>query len=285
MEGLGGDAGELRDLRVGEPRIALVQRQVHDRAEHARPLVVAGQEGRRRGRDALRAGRAVSVRSRSADRDPVGLDPVEHFVGQPVELLVALLEHAREHDVADAGDDRPGGQLREDDALGGELEGGRDDALEREAGELHPFPGLRADAERVDQHQVRALGRVGGVVEQDLAGGVQAVGPAALCLPGLEHPFAGVRHDDVVGAEEALFLVREQLVEGPPRDAGQADHVGDGRGLVATLRDGLDHAAVEAAALIAFDLVPAHTVRSVRKPAVERCDLVLCSTHPHNSET
>ena len=50
VEGLRGDARELRDLRVGEPRVAFVERQVHDRAEHPRALVVAREERRGHGR-------------------------------------------------------------------------------------------------------------------------------------------------------------------------------------------------------------------------------------------
>src|SRR5712672_1938654 len=85
-----------------------------------------------------------------------------------------------------------------------------DEALEGEAGELQALARLRSDAERVDEHEVRALGRLGSVVEQRLAGGVHAVRPTALARPGLEHALAGTRHDDVVGAEEALLLVGEE---------------------------------------------------------------------------
>ncbi len=110
---------------------------------------------------------------------------------------------------------------------------------------------------------------------------VQAVGPAALLAPGVERLLARASHDDVVGGQEALLLVREQLVEGSARDAGEADHVRDGRGLVAALGDRLDHAAVEAGALVAGDLVAAHPARPVRQSAIQRCDLASCSTCPH----
>ena len=136
---------------------------------------------------------------------------------------------------------------------------------------------------RVDEHEVRPLRRLGGVVKQRLACGVHAIGPAALARPGLEHPLAGARHDDVVGAEEALLLVGEELVEGTPRYSRQGDHVGHGGRAIAPLVDRLDHRAVEAGALVAGHLLAVHAVRSVRQPAVQRCLLGSSSVHPHGS--
>ncbi len=132
---------------------------------------------------------------------------------------------------------------------------------------------------------MRPLGVLGDVVEQRLAGAVQAVGPAALLGPGVERDLAGAGDDDVVGGQEALLLVGEQFVEGPARYACEPDHVRHCRGLIAPLGDGLDHPTVEARPLVAGDLVALHTARPVRQPAVERRDLAPCSTHPHCFET
>jgi hypothetical protein len=214
----------------------------------------------------------------------VGLDPVEHFVGQRVDLALAVLEHAHENDMADAPHDPARGQPREADPVGSHPEGARHEALEREPGELHPLSGLGPDAERVDEHQPGSLGLLGDVVEQRLAAGVQAVGPPALGAPGVEHALAGAGHDDVVGGQEALFLVGEQLVERAPRDTREPDHVRHRRGLIAPLRNGLDHRTVETRPLVACDLVSTHTAGPVGQPAVQRCDLAPGSTHPHCSE-
>ena len=78
------------------------------------------------------------------------------------------------------------------------------------------------------------------------------------------------RHDDVVGRQEARFLVGELLVEGAPRDAGQGDHVRDRRARVAALGDRLDHAPVHARALVARYVLARHPVGAVRQPAVDR---------------
>ncbi len=129
---------------------------------------------------------------------------------------------AVEGDVAHAADDGARGQLGELQALRRGRECGRDEALEGEAGELHALASLGTDAERVDEHEARTLGRLGDFVEQRLAGGVHAVGPAALAGPRFEHALARAGHDDVVGREEALLLVGELLVEGAPRDAREA---------------------------------------------------------------
>jgi len=108
----------------------------------------------------------------------------------------------------------------------------------------------------------------GDVVEHRLAAGVEPVGPAALRGPCVDHALAGACDDDVVGREEARFLVDEQLVEGPARDAGEGDHVGDRGRLVAALGDRLDHRTVEARPLVAGDLLTVHTARPVWQPAV-----------------
>ncbi len=156
-------------------------------------------------------------------------------------------------------------------AVSGEtLKAAADEALVGVAGEVQPFARLGADAERVDQHEMSALRFGDDVVEEGLAGGVQAVGPATFGGPGLEHELARAGDDDVVGREEALFLVGELLVEGSPRDARQPDHVRDGRAVVAALGDRLDHPAVEACALMSGDVLAIETVRPVRQSPVQR---------------
>ena len=267
VEGLRGHARELRDLRVGQPRVALVECQMDDRAEDTGALVVAREERGRRRRLVRRRRRHGHAQARGGG-DAVGLDPIEHFVGQRVQLALAVLEHAHEHDLPHAAHDPARCEPREADAVGRHLEGAGDKPLEREAGELHALPGLRADPERVDEHQVRSLGLLGEVVKQRLAARVQPVGPAALSSPRVEHALARARDDDVVCGQEALLLVREELIERPARHAGQSNDVRHGRSLVAALGDRLDHPAVEARPLVAGHLIALHTARSVRQPTI-----------------
>ncbi len=157
VEGLGGDAGELRDLRVGQFAVAFVEGQMDDRAEHPRALVVTGQEGRGRGRDVGRLLERDRVEPRGRGR-AVGLDPVEQFVGDRAQLADAVFADAVEDDVADAADDRAGGDRGQRRGVGRDPEGGGHEALVGVAGEMQSFARLAADAERVDQHEMGALG-------------------------------------------------------------------------------------------------------------------------------
>jgi hypothetical protein len=116
MEGLGGDARELRDLWVGQARVAFVERQAHDRAEDPRALLVACEERRRHGRAAGAIERRGHTQARSGGR-AVGLDPLKRFVGKRVQLALAVLEQASEDDVTHAANDSAGGQSREADAV------------------------------------------------------------------------------------------------------------------------------------------------------------------------
>src|SRR6202000_3475752 len=104
-----------------------------------------------------------------------------------------------------------------------------------------------------------------------------------LAPPGVEHELAGTGDDDVVGGEEASFLVRELLIEGAARDARQPDHVSDRRLRIATFVDGLDHAAVHTRSLVARYVVTRHPIRTVRKPPVHGRGPPVSSTHPHDS--
>ena len=54
--------------------------------------------------------------------------------------------------------------------------------------------------------------------------------------------------------------------------------------LVAVARNGLDHRAVQAAALVALDLRAVHAVGAVRKPPVQRRLLIFCLSHPQSSK-
>src|ERR1019366_6641232 len=60
--------------------------------------------------------------------------------------------------------------------------------------------------------------------------------------------------DRIEGRKEALLLVSELLVEGPPRHARETDDLPDARCLVAVRGDRLHHRSVQPGALIADDL-------------------------------
>ena len=139
-----------------------------------------------------------------------------------------------------------------------------DQTLERAARQQHVLPRFGPGPEGIDERQVRAVGRCCNVVEQRLAAGVHAVGPAALRGPCVEHAHAGSRDDDVVRGQEALFLVGEELIEVVTGDSRQRDHVRERRGLVTTLGYRLDHGAVQPRALLARDFLPADYSESVR---------------------
>jgi hypothetical protein len=168
-------------------------------------------------------------------------------------------------------------------ARGPDAEGARHDALEGAGGEQHPFARAPADPQALDEHEPRALDVLGRVFDERLARAVQAVGPAAVGHPGVDHALLGARHGDVVGRQEALFLVGELFVEGAARDAGERDHVCDGGGRVSPLVHRLDHRAVQTRALVARHRLAAHSVRPVRQSSVQRLQLTPCSTHPHDS--
>jgi hypothetical protein len=141
------------------------------------------------------------------------------------------------------------------------------------------LPHFGPGPEGVDECQMRAVGRCRNVVEQRLATGVHAVGPAALRGPCIQHAHTGACDDDVVSGQEALFLAGEQLVEVMAGDTRQRGHMRNRRGLVAALRYRLDHGLVQPRALLARDFLVAHATGSMGSSAIRRCELSLRSTH------
>ena len=86
---------------------------------------------------------------------------------------------------------------------------------------------------------------------------------------GLVDAFDPAMHDQVEGLQEAVFLVRELLVEGSARDACEADHVLDARVAVATRRDRLDHRPVHANPLVMGDARSRDAVGTLRQALVD----------------
>ncbi len=120
--------------------------------------------------------------------------------------------------------------------------------------------------------------------EQALAGGVHAVLPAVLGEPGLQQPSRAPgrssRHRFRGSTLPCSRTVRRtRACETPASAITWATVVR----LVAVARDRLDHRAVEAAALVAFHLVPGHPAGAVRQPAVHRRELLPRTSHPHSS--
>ncbi len=74
----------------------------------------------------------------------------------------------------------------------------------------------------------------------------------------------------VVRREEALFLVRELLVERVARDARAAADVADRRRAVALCADHGDHGREDALALVVLDLLARQSVGSPREPVGSR---------------
>jgi hypothetical protein len=70
---------------------------------------------------------------------------------------------------------------------------------------------------------------------------------------------------ELVGGEEAVLLVAEQLVEGLARDAGVSDHARDLALGVAAFRGDLDHRRQDAAALRFGNHLPGEPVSPARK--------------------
>ena len=144
---------------------------------------------------------------------------------------------------------------------------------------------LRADPERVHEHEPRPLGDSATSSSIALQRGVQAVGPAALRRPMRRSRACGRGRRRCRRWRGSTLPCSRTARRRPVRETpARRDHVRDRRGLVAALGDRLDHRAVEARPLVAGDLVTVHTARPVWQPAVQRCDLAPCSTHPHCSE-
>ena len=133
---------------------------MHERAHRASAPVVARQKRSRLGLDGVGHDQARHVQA-LGQRRAVGLDPVEHLVGERAQLLLAALVHTHEGHVANAGYERLDRHRRQLFAVGVGLEGHRHDALERRRRQCHARAHVRADAERVHEHQPRPVGRAG----------------------------------------------------------------------------------------------------------------------------
>ncbi len=151
-------------------------------------------------------------------------------------------------------------------------------------GEAHVRERRGPRSQRLHEQQAYSHGRAGGVGEQRLTDGVQAVRPAALPLPRLDREPARARSEHVVGGQEARLPAREQLVERAPRHTREGDHVGDGRVRVAASRHRLDHRAVDPRALVARHLLAPEGARPARQAAVEGRWRGADSTHPEHSK-
>jgi hypothetical protein len=132
------------------------------------------------------------------------------------------------------------------------------------------FQHARADAEGVDEHQVRGVALLGHDLREAAERGAQLLAPVIALAVGAGDAFGCHRGDHVIRGEEALFLAREQLVEAGERDARERDDLLDRDLLVAVLGDGGDHRALQPGALVEGDLLGAHSCDAARQHPVER---------------
>ena len=106
------------------------------------------------------------------------------------------------------------------------------------------FQHARADAEGVDEHQVRGVALLGHDLGEAAERGAQLLAPVVGLAVGAGDAFGGHRGDHVIGRQEALFLALEVLVEGGARDAGEGHELPDRRVRVAVACDRGDHRAL-----------------------------------------
>ena len=115
------------------------------------------------------------------------------------------------------------------------------------------------------RHGLRFLGREAGEGAHAQA---QALLEVALVAEGLEHGLRGAPGDFVVGAQQQLFLVCIELVEGGARDVRELGQVEDAHRLIAAQDDQLGHRALQPVALVALDFLASEAMGAGRQPPV-----------------
>ena len=114
-------------------------------------------------------------------------------------------------------------------------------------------------AHEEQRHRLRLAGRELGKRPH---GRAQTLLQIAAGAEGLQHGLRGARGDLVVGAQQQLFLVGIELIEGGARDVGELGQVEDAHGLVAARGDQLGHRALQTLALVALYLLAREPVRA-----------------------
>ncbi len=134
---------------------------------------------------------------------------------------------------------------------------------------------LCARAERSEHQQRCRLGLRRG----QLGPRAHRHGQAVVARPGVvladDRPAAAVG-DFVVGAQEQVFLVRVQPVEGRLRHVRELCQVHDAHGRIALLHDQLDHRVLQALALVALYELGIETVAASWQRPVASCLLIAC---------
>ena len=100
---------------------------------------------------------------------------------------------------------------------------------------------------------------------EGLHGGAQPHVLGVVEIVGGEHGAPGLLGDLLVGAQEQLFLVREEAVEGRLRDVRELGEVDDAHGRVALVRDQLDHRLAQALSLVLLDELGVEPVAAGRQ--------------------
>ena len=104
----------------------------------------------------------------------------------------------------------------------------------------------------------------------------------AVDVVGLHHGPCGQRGDLVVGAQEQVFLVGVEAVEGRLRDVRELGEIDDPHRRIALVGDQLDHRLLQALALVALDQLGIETVRAggQRPVAIWPCSSVCRASAP-----
>ena len=113
-----------------------------------------------------------------------------------------------------------------------------------------------------DDDQLRLVGRLDREVERPGDGGGDPVGPGRLRPAGIDDRLAEPAEGPLVGGEDAVDLVVEELVEGAPRDPGPVDQVTDRQLGVALLGHRRGGRVEQALALVGDDDVLRQGVRA-----------------------
>ena len=186
------------------------------------------------------------------------------------QLLCAPLAQAHRRDLADPADQelrRQVGRVLRPRALARRL----DHLLERLRRAVAPAERARTRAERAEQRERHRL-RLG---RRQLGEREQRQLEALLLRLALDIRLRDMRRraprDVLVGAQQQLFLVRVEVVEGRARDVRELRQIEDPHGRIAALRDQLDHRRAQPPALVELDLLARQAVRAGRQPAVSSC--------------
>ena len=166
----------------------------------------------------------------------------------------------------DATDHRPGKRRR----LRRLLEAAREHLLEGRGRAPQPLQARRTRHRRLEHDQAGAVPVVLDRAPELIERRAEALLEIALGLAvGGADARGGARGEQVERRQEALLPVLELLVEGAPRDAGEADHLLDAGARIAVGGNSLDHRTVHARALIEHDLLRLEPVRPARKPLIQ----------------